>query len=147
MGIMVIETEIISKLVISVVIGGLIGWEREHVPVPAGLRTHMMVSLGAAMFSIIAVAGFGIDGSRVVQGVVTGIGFLGAGTIFKERNRVTGLTTAASLWTTTAIGVAVGIGLFQAAIVTTILVIAILELNKLQKGKMNYKAPKRQKAA
>ena len=145
---MLSEFDLFVRLLLAAGLGALIGFEREIDDEPAGLRTHMLICIGATLFTIVSTQFVGAsDTSRIAAGVVTGIGFLGAGTIFKERNRVTGLTTAASLWTTTAIGVAVGIGLFQAAIVTTILVIAILELNKLQKGKMNYKAPKRQKAA
>jgi putative Mg2+ transporter-C (MgtC) family protein len=101
------------RLALAAGLGGLIGADRESMGKAAGLRTHMLVALGAALF-VIVVTAHGVEGdvSRVIQGVAAGIGFLGAGTILKqpEKDQVTGLTTAASIWLTAAIGVAAGVG-------------------------------------
>src|SRR3989344_8000244 len=109
---MVEYAEIILRLALSVVFGGLIGLEREVVHKPAGVRTHMLVSLGSALFVLVALTSIpeGID--KIIAGVATGIGFLGAGTIFKSKNDVQGLTTAASVWTVAAVGLAVGLGYY-----------------------------------
>ena len=101
------------RMAVAAGLGGLLGADREAVGKAAGLRTHMLVALGAALF-VIVVTEHGIEGdvSRVIQGVAAGIGFLGAGTILKqpEKDEVSGLTTAASVWLTAAIGVAAGVG-------------------------------------
>ena len=98
------------RLLISVLLGALVGYERERQGKPAGLRTHAMVGLGATLFTVVSLYGFGpgTDTSRVAAMIVSGIGFLGAGAILHERGGVQGLTTAASLWVTAAIGIAVG---------------------------------------
>jgi len=105
---------VVIRVFAAALLGALLGWERERAGKAAGLRTHMLVALGAAMFVLFpAEAGMAIgDLSRVIQGVATGIGFIGAGTILKraESERVEGLTTAASIWLTGAIGMAVGAG-------------------------------------
>ena len=105
---------VVARVLVAAILGALLGWERERAGKPAGLRTHMLVALGAALFVLFpAEAGMGIaDLSRVIQGVATGIGFIGAGTILKrpEPEHVEGLTTAASIWLTAAIGMAVGAG-------------------------------------
>lgn len=108
------------RLIIAILLGAVVGAQRERQGKPAGLRTHMLVSLGAAVF-VIAPLEFGMDSdgvSRVIQGLVTGIGFLGAGAILKlqERREVEGLTTAAGIWLTAAVGVAVGLGRFGLAV-------------------------------
>src|SRR4051812_11515789 len=103
-------TRIVLRLLVALALGGLLGYERESIGASAGLRTHMLVSLGCALFILIPVqAGMQIeDVSRVLQGVAAGIGFIGAGAILKQSNQndIRGLTTAASIWTTAAIGVA-----------------------------------------
>lgn len=103
-----------TRLALAALIGAVVGFQRERVHSPAGLRTHMLVSVGAAFFVLSAVASgaTGPDVSRVVQGIVTGVGFLGAGTILKvgDRGVVHGLTTAASIWLTAAIGTGAGLG-------------------------------------
>jgi putative Mg2+ transporter-C (MgtC) family protein len=103
-----------SRLIAAAVLGGLVGAERESVGKAAGLRTHMLVSLGAAMFVLApATAGLGAgDVGRIIQGIAAGIGFIGAGTILKraDREEIQGLTTAAGIWLTAAIGVAVAVG-------------------------------------
>ena len=113
-------------------LGGLIGLEREMAHQPAGLRTHIAVALGAALFGLISVHGFDayvqpradsnyqVDVTRVASQVVVGIGFLGGGTIIKHGASVRGLTTAASLWVTAAVGLATGVGSFGAAVITTV---------------------------
>jgi putative Mg2+ transporter-C (MgtC) family protein len=102
------------QIVVSIVLGGLLGVEREATGQAAGLRTHMLVSLGCTLFVLVP-AELGLtesDLGRVIQGIAAGIGFLGAGTILKraDQNEITGLTTAATIWVTAAVGVAVGIG-------------------------------------
>jgi putative Mg2+ transporter-C (MgtC) family protein len=105
---------VVVRLVCAVTLGGVMGYERLREHKPAGLRTHMLVALGAAMFTIVPMeAGMTLsDLSRVIQGVAAGIGFLGAGTILKlsEQHKVEGLTSAASIWLTAAVGMAVGAG-------------------------------------
>src|SRR5689334_19311565 len=104
--------EVSARLLISAVLGGCIGFERQREHKAAGLRTHILVSLGAALFTIAPLqSGLGLaDASRLFQGIATGIGFIGAGTILKltEQQEIKGLTTAAGLWLTAAIGMAVG---------------------------------------
>jgi len=125
-------TRVVVRLLVAVALGGLLGYERESVGASAGLRTHMLVSLGSALFVLIPVqAGMHIeDLSRVLQGVTAGIGFLGAGAILKQKedNNIRGLTTAASVWLTAAIGVAAGMGREATAIVSAVLAFVILSL-------------------
>jgi putative Mg2+ transporter-C (MgtC) family protein len=112
-------------------LGGLIGLEREYRAKEAGFRTHFLVALGSTLFCIVSQYGFGIDlkdSSRVAAQVVSGIGFLGAGTIIFQKNVVRGLTTAAGLWVTAAIGLACGTGMYVAAIITTVMVLLGLEV-------------------
>ena len=120
------------RLVVAVLLGALLGYDRERQDSAAGLRTHMLVALGAALM-VIAAQQSGMDSadlSRVLQGIVAGIGFLGAGAIIKlnEKERIKGLTTAATIWSTAAIGVAAGLGLAITAAVATLLALAILAL-------------------
>jgi putative Mg2+ transporter-C (MgtC) family protein len=123
---------IVVRLLVAVVLGGVIGYERESIGAPAGLRTHMLVSLGAALFVLIPLqAGMRFeDLSRVLQGITAGIGFLGAGAILKQtdRNDVRGLTTAASIWLTAALGVAAGMGREATALLSTVFALVILAI-------------------
>jgi len=123
---------IVVRLLVAVILGGVLGWERESVGAPAGLRTHMLVSLGSALFVLIPLqAGMRFeDLSRVLQGVTAGIGFLGAGAILKQtaRNDVRGLTTAASIWLTAALGVAAGMGREATALLSTLFALVILAI-------------------
>ena len=125
-------TRIVVRLLVAVLLGGLIGYERESIGAPAGLRTHMLVSLGSALFVLIPLqAGMDVaDLSRVLQGVTAGIGFLGAGAILKQTDRrdVHGLTTAASVWLTAAIGVAAGMGREMTAVVSALFAYVILAI-------------------
>lgn len=117
------------QLLMAAVLGGIIGFQREGAHKSAGLRTHILICIGAALFAQISKFGFGPDDSRIAAGIVTGIGFLGAGTIIHPRGGVViGLTTAASIWTTAAVGMAVGVAMYLVAIVATSLVLAILFL-------------------
>ncbi|ARP85556.1 MgtC/SapB family protein [Bordetella genomosp. 9] len=123
-------TRVIVRLGVAVLLGGLLGYERERSGKAAGLRTHMLVSLGAALFVLAPLQG-GMqvnDLSRVMQGVISGIGFLGAGAIIKlsRAGEIKGLTTAASIWLTAAIGIAAGMGKEVVAILSTILALVIL---------------------
>ena len=121
---------ILARLIVAAALGGVLGFERERSGKSAGLRTHMLVSLGAALFVLVPQqAGMQIgDLSRVIQGVVTGIGFLGAGAILKhsEEHKIRGLTTAAGLWLTAAIGMAAGMGREVTAILGTVLAFVVL---------------------
>ncbi len=120
------------RLLVAVLLGALIGYDRERQDSAAGLRTHMLVALGAALM-VIAAQQSGMDSadlSRVLQGIVAGIGFLGAGAIIKlnEKEQIKGLTTAATIWATAAIGVAAGMGLEFTAALATLLALVILAL-------------------
>jgi putative Mg2+ transporter-C (MgtC) family protein len=125
-------TKVVVRLLLAALLGGLVGIQRERVGKAAGLRTHMLVALGSAFFVLIPYqAGMQLaDLSRVLQGILTGIGFIGAGTILKrdEEEEIQGLTTAAGLWLTAAIGIAAGIGREASAILGTILALIILSL-------------------
>jgi putative Mg2+ transporter-C (MgtC) family protein len=122
------ENEVFFQLILAVVLGGLIGLEREFKRKKAGLRTYSLVSLGSCLFSLIAfsLASLKIlDPSPVLVAIAAGMGFIGAGAIFREETQVFGLTTAAGLWTAAAIGLAVGARLYSLAIFSTVLVLII----------------------
>ena len=132
---MISEHELVLRLVLGALLGGLIGFERERLSWVAGLRTHMLVCLGATLVMLVSQYAFHnvvydglitLDPSRVAAQVVSGIGFLGAGTILFLKNTIRGLTTAASLWAVAAVGLAVGGGLYLASICTTLLILLIL---------------------
>lgn len=123
-------TRILIRLLLAAILGGVLGYERESQGKAAGIRTHMLVAMGAALFVLVPdLDGMVIaDMSRVIQGIVTGIGFLGAGAIIKHRSEedVQGLTTAAGIWMTAAIGVACGLGRETTALLSTLLALAVL---------------------
>jgi putative Mg2+ transporter-C (MgtC) family protein len=132
---MISTQEIILRLAIAALLGAVVGVERERLERAAGLRTHALVGAGSALFMIVSAFGFAdvltvpqvsLDPSRIAAQVVSGIGFLGAGTIIFQREIVRGLTTAASIWAVAAIGLAVGGGLYVPALATTVLVLLIL---------------------
>jgi putative Mg2+ transporter-C (MgtC) family protein len=134
------------RLIVAMIFGAVIGIQRERAGKPAGLRTHMMVALGAAVF-IMASGEFGMNAdsiSRVIQGLVTGIGFLGAGAILKlhDKRAVEGLTTAAGIWMTAALGVAVGLGRFGLALLATLLAWMTLSLVRQMEHILNRGARK-----
>jgi putative Mg2+ transporter-C (MgtC) family protein len=125
-------TRLILRLGIAAALGGLLGWERERSGKAAGARTHMLVSTGAALLVLVPqqTAMSDADLSRVIQGIVTGVGFLGAGTILKSNSEQTvkGLTTAAGLWFTAAIGITAGLGREATAVLSALLALIILHL-------------------
>ena len=123
--------DLIMRLSLALVLGGAIGLEREYRAKEAGFRTHFLVALGSALFCVVSQFGFGFDlkdSSHVAAQVVSGIGFLGAGTIIFQKNVVRGLTTAAGLWVTAAIGLACGTGMYVAATLATAMVLLGLEV-------------------
>jgi len=129
------EIEIIGQLFLAVFLGALIGLEREYKRKEAGLQTYSLVALGACLFTIISFnlfdsfllkSGISFDPSRIIQAIAIGIGFIGAGVIFRQPSGILGLTTAAGLWTTAAIGIAVGSKLYFLAAFTAFLAILIL---------------------
>jgi putative Mg2+ transporter-C (MgtC) family protein len=131
---MISEFIVILRLVLAAILGGIIGYEREKIHRPAGFRTHMLVCIGATLITICSSYGFpGGDPSRLAAGIITGVGFLGAGTVIAARGHIIGLTTAASVWTVGGVGIAVGIGFYVAALVTSGLILIILELKKIEK--------------
>ena len=121
----------ILRLLLAATLGAVIGYQRERARKPAGLRTHILISTGAALFTIVSIFGFGSAGdtARVAAGVVAGIGFLGAGAILRRGEGVVeGLTTAATIWSVAAIGLAAGTGLYLLSAVTTGVVLIVLLL-------------------
>ena len=147
--------DLVVRLVAAVLLGGVLGFEREVQAKPAGLRTHMMVSLGAACFSLAALgfaqqavgsldspAATQVDPTRVVDGIVGGIGFLGAGAIIRNSGSVEGLTTAGSIWLVGAIGIACGAGNFLLAGVAVVLAVLILLVVGWAEHRLVARAPK-----
>lgn len=130
--------EMVLRLLLAAALGAAIGYQRERAKKPAGLRTHILIALGSALFTVVSVFGFAdtADVARVAAGVVTGIGFIGAGVIFRglrgSEGHVVGLTTAASIWVTAAIGLAAGVGLYLVAVVVTILTVVTLMIPRVQ---------------
>lgn len=138
---MVSEFEVVIRLLLSAFVSGIIGYEREVHSRPAGLRTHMLVTLGSTLIMLISIDGFSSgDPSRLAAQVVSGIGFLGAGTIMRTGNNISGLTTAASLWVCAGIGLAIGAGYYLGAIVTTLIVLfALLSSGWIEKRSLKSK--------
>ena len=147
---MVSQNEIIIRLILSAIIGGLIGTEREASNRPAGLRTHVLVTLGSTLIMLVSIEGFydtktGMwvgDPSRLASQVVSGIGFLGAGTIMRTGDRIKGLTTAASLWVCSGIGLAIGNGYYLGGLLTAgIVLVTLISLGNFEKEmfKTKYK--------
>ena len=125
------QLDLALRLTVGLVLGAVIGFERELQRQPAGFRTHSLVSLGAALFTVVSAYGFSgdlVDPTRIAAQIVSGIGFIGAGTILQYRGNIRGLTTAASLWSVAAIGTAAGAGLFIVALVGTILILVVLSI-------------------
>jgi len=137
---------IVIRLLAALVLGGLVGIQRQRTGKPAGLRTHMLVCLATAVFVISCGAvGMGFDAqSRVIQGIVTGLGFIGAGSILKlsHEHQVKGLTTAAGVWMTAAIGVTAGLGALGIAIIATLLALIILAVATRFENLVQTKADK-----
>ncbi|MFH1339418.1 MAG: MgtC/SapB family protein [Candidatus Omnitrophota bacterium] len=139
---MIAPLAIFGRLILAIILGGLIGFEREVKKRSAGLRTHILVSLGSCLIMLTSQYVFDIykdvatlDPARIAAGIITGIGFLGAGAIIRSGEAVRGLTTAASLWLVAGIGMGIGCGFYLASLVTAVLAIAILFfLGQLEKG-------------
>ena len=128
---MPIEVEMVLRLLLAAVLGAAIGYQRERAHKPAGLRTHILICTGAALFTVASVYGFGAfsDPARVAAGVVAGIGFIGAGAIIRRGEGVVeGLTTAATIWAVAAIGLAAGAGLYLVSAVAAVLALIVLLL-------------------
>ena len=129
-----------TRLILAAILGAVIGIEREIKNRAAGFRTHIIVSVGACLIMLIGIDGIGKfssdtarDTARIAGQVISGIGFLGAGTILQKKNAVTGLTTAATLWLSAAIGLAVGIGYYEGAIIATVIcLVTLISLNKIR---------------
>jgi len=122
------DLELLARLLLAAVLGGAIGAERELNDQPAGLRTHMLLTIGACLFTLISAYGFGrgTDPSRIAAQIVTGIGFLGGGAIVRHGLTVKGVTTAASIWATASVGVAIGAGSYVLGIGGAVLVVGTL---------------------
>lgn len=137
-------TQVLMRLGLALILGGVLGFEREISRRDAGMRTHMMVAVGAALFVVVPLqAGFSQDNmSRVLQGLVSGIGFLGAGAIIKlsAEREVRGLTTAASLWLSAGVGVAAGLGREATAILSVVIALAILSSARMLKHRHTEEA-------
>lgn len=130
---MISVQEQLTRLALSILLAGIIGIEREMMHKPAGLRTHILVCLGTTVATIISVGYFDVvDPARIAASVLTGIGFLGAGTIIASKNNIYGLTTAASLWATSAVGLCIGTGLYFLGITSAILIAGVLFLGKFE---------------
>ncbi|MBU0709622.1 MAG: MgtC/SapB family protein [Candidatus Omnitrophica bacterium] len=130
---MLTDNQVILRLVLSVVLSGFIGLERQARRRYVGLRTHILLCLGSCLIMFTSLYVFDIykdmvplDPARIAAGVITGIGFLGAGTIIRDKEKVKGLTTAASLWVVAGIGLAVGVGFYLASVTTTFLALIVL---------------------
>lgn len=126
--------EMILRMLLAAALGAGIGYQRERAGKVAGLRTHILIALGAALFTVVSVFGFSgaVDPSRVAAGVVAGVGFIGAGVIFRGEEGVAGLTTAASIWIVAAIGLAAGAGLYLISAIVTLIAIGILMIPRIR---------------
>ena len=143
------QIDLTLRLVVALLLGSVIGWERELQHMPAGFRTHALVSLGAAIFTVISAYAFTADGAdptRIAAQIVSGVGFLGGGAILRNGGTVRGLTTAASLWAVAGVGMASGAGLFVVAGVGAVLIIVALEvfqrLERVAKRRLNIAPPR-----
>ncbi|MDP3792629.1 MAG: MgtC/SapB family protein [bacterium] len=130
-----LDFDVIDPLLVAALLGGIVGFERERSGKVAGLRTHILVSLGAALASVISIylfetypsigGEYGFD-YHLIANIIVGIGFIGAGTILRRENKIEGTTTAASLWAVAVIGIAAGLGMYSAAITATVIVYVVL---------------------
>jgi len=128
---MPIMLELSLRLLLAAAMGAVVGYQRERAGKAAGRRTHALISLGAALFTVVSIEGFGfgVDTSRVAAGVVAGVGFIGAGAILHRNGGIVeGLTTAATIWAVAAVGLAAGTGMYAISVVTTAIVFIVLFL-------------------
>ncbi len=123
--------EIILRIIIAFLLGAIIGWERERHGVSAGIRTYGAICLGACAYGVVSLSIAGADPSRVAAQVATGVGFLGGGVIFRQEKYINGLTTAATLWATAGVGLAVACGMYTVSILTSSLIFLLLYLPRL----------------
>jgi putative Mg2+ transporter-C (MgtC) family protein len=134
------DTVMVLRILLAAACGAAVGWQRERHEKAAGLRTHMLLAIGACLFTLV---GTGIqegDVTRVLQGMVTGTGFLAGGVIFREGATVRGLTTAVGLWVMGAVGMAIGFGEYFLGVVTTVLVFTVLSVMQAVEGHMARRA-------
>jgi putative Mg2+ transporter-C (MgtC) family protein len=128
--------DVTLRLLLAIALGAIIGYQRERSSKAAGLRTHTLISLGAALFTVVSIFGFSgaVDPSRVAAGVVVGVGFIGAGVIFRgmRGEGVAGLTTAASIWASAGVGLAAGAGLWLIAVIAGLATVGILMLPRVR---------------
>ena len=129
---MVANSDVLIRVALALLASALVGLEREKTKHAAGMRTHMLVCVGATLITLVSMDVFPEDPARVAAGIVTGIGFLGAGTIFRDKNNVRGLTTAASIWAVAGVGLAIGTGALFIAAVATVAMLITLELGRLR---------------
>lgn len=134
---MLSNSEVLLRLALALLASAVVGYEREKTRHPAGLRTHMLVCVGATLITLVSIKMFPEDHTKLAAGIVTGIGFLGAGTIFKDKNNVRGLTTAASIWAVAGLGMALGEGVYFIAAAGTAAILLVLELGRIQKLLVN----------
>ena len=139
------DIELVIRLIVAVILGAIIGYEREISHKPAGLRTHIFVCMGACLFTIASFflipsdVGGNYDVTRIAAGIVAGISFIGAGSIIALRGDVKGLTTAASLWVIAAVGLILGLGNYLLPLVATVISYVILRLDRVEKTRLNSK--------
>ena len=126
----IIEALMAAQAILAALLGGVIGWERERHGREAGIRTYAAVCLGACVFGLVSahVPGLG-DKTRIAAQVVSGVGFLGAGVILRDQGRITGLTTAGTLWATAAVGLAIAFGMYALGILTALIIFGLLALH------------------
>ncbi len=137
-----LEAVMAIKILLSALLGSTVGWEREHHGHEAGIRTYGAVTLGACTFGLISIHAAnsfgGVDPTRIAAQVVTGIGFIGAGVILRDRGKITGLTTAASLWASAAVGLTVAYGMYILAILNTVILLSLLLAYRLPLSKHKH---------
>jgi putative Mg2+ transporter-C (MgtC) family protein len=127
-----VEIGFLLKIFLSTLLGGVIGFERERTRRPAGLRTHMIVSLSSCLLTLVSVYASETDPLKLATNIITGVGFIGAGTIIASAGSVKGVTTAATIFAVAAIGITVALGFYLTAIISTLLIFGILELKRIE---------------
>ncbi len=136
-----LQLQVAAQLVLAAILSMVVGLDRERRHRPAGLRTHMLVGIGACLFTLLSIYAFpGSDAARVAAQIVVGVGFLGAGTIIRRESTVKDLTTAASIWATAAVGMAVGAGAWFLAVAATLAIWVILVIIRRFEDKAEHKA-------
>jgi len=128
---MPVELEMTLRILLAAVLGGVIGYQRDKADKPAGIRTLVLIAFGSALFTVVSVEGFDADPARIAAGIVTGIGFLGAGSIIRRgEGIVEGLTTASTIWAAAGVGIAAGTGLYLISVIATAIIFVVLILPK-----------------